>query len=73
MLVENAQAKLVAKGCDMIVANFVGAGAGVMGGLSNEVLVVTRKGQETWPRLSKEEVAKRIVARLAGMLARGGG
>jgi phosphopantothenoylcysteine decarboxylase / phosphopantothenate---cysteine ligase len=73
MLVENAQAKLAAKSCDMIVANFVGAGAGVMGGTSNEVLVVTRKGQETWPRLSKEEVAKRIVARLAGMLARGGG
>ncbi len=73
MLVENAQAKLAAKSCDMIVANFVGAGVGVMGGLSNEVLVVTRKGQESWPRLSKEEVAKRIVARLAGMLARGGG
>jgi phosphopantothenoylcysteine decarboxylase / phosphopantothenate---cysteine ligase len=73
MLVENAQAKLAAKSCDMIVANFVGAGAGVMGGLSNEVLVVTGKGQETWPRLSKEEVAERIVARLADMLARGGG
>jgi phosphopantothenoylcysteine decarboxylase/phosphopantothenate--cysteine ligase len=73
MLVENAQAKLATKSCDMIVANFVGAGAGVMGGLSNEVLVVTRKGQESWPKLSKEEVAKRIVARLAGMLARGGG
>jgi phosphopantothenoylcysteine decarboxylase / phosphopantothenate---cysteine ligase len=73
MLVENAQAKLAAKGCDMIVANFVGAGAGVMGGLSNEVLVVTGTGQERWPRLSKEEVAERIVARLAGMLARGGG
>jgi phosphopantothenoylcysteine decarboxylase/phosphopantothenate--cysteine ligase len=73
MLGENAQAKLAAKSCDMIVANFIGTGAGVMGGLSNEVLVVTEMGQESWPRLSKEEVAKRIVATLAGMLPRGGG
>jgi phosphopantothenoylcysteine decarboxylase / phosphopantothenate---cysteine ligase len=72
MLVENAQAKLAAKNCDMIVANFVGEGAGVLGGANNEVLLLTTKGQETWPCLTKEEVARRIIARLAGMLPGGG-
>jgi phosphopantothenoylcysteine decarboxylase / phosphopantothenate---cysteine ligase len=42
-----------------------------LGGESNEVLVLTRNGQETWPCLTKEEVARRIVARLAGLLAGG--
>jgi phosphopantothenoylcysteine decarboxylase / phosphopantothenate---cysteine ligase len=68
MLVENAQAKLAAKNCDMIIANFVGEGADLLGGENNEVLVLTGKGTETWPRLSKQEVARRIVAKLAGML-----
>ncbi len=72
MLVESAKAKLAAKNCDMIIANFVGKGAGVLGGENNEVLVLTMKGQETWPPLTKEEVARRIVARLAGMLPGGG-
>jgi phosphopantothenoylcysteine decarboxylase / phosphopantothenate---cysteine ligase len=71
MLAENAQNKLAAKNCDMIIANFVGEGAEVLGGESNEVLVLTRNGQETWPCLTKEEVARRIVARLAGLLAGG--
>ncbi len=68
LLAENARAKLAAKNCDMIVANLVGEGTGVLGSESNEVLVLTKTGQENWPRLSKEEVARRIVARLAGML-----
>ena len=68
ILVENAQAKLAAKNCDMIIANLVGEGADLFGGEHNEVLVLTGKGKETWPRLTKQEVARRIVATLAGML-----
>src|SRR5262249_46260814 len=72
MLVENARAKLAAKNCDMIIANLVGEGVDVLGGENNEVLVLTRQGQEAWPRLTKAEIAGRVVARLAGMLPCGG-
>jgi phosphopantothenoylcysteine decarboxylase/phosphopantothenate--cysteine ligase len=37
-----------------------------------QVLVVTRKGTESWPRMSKEEVACRVVSQLARMLAERG-
>jgi phosphopantothenoylcysteine decarboxylase / phosphopantothenate---cysteine ligase len=68
-LVENAQAKLTEKNCDMIVANEVSGPAGVFGGDTNQVLILTRKGKESWPRMSKEDVARRLIARLAEMLA----
>ena len=68
-LEENAQAKLAAKNCDMIVANDVSGASGVLGGENNKVLLVTEKGNESWPWLTKQEVARRLVARLAAMLA----
>lgn len=71
-LVENAQAKLAAKNCDMVVANFLGNGAGVFGGEVNQVTVLTKEGQESWPPMKKEEVAQRLIARLARMLAETG-
>ncbi len=45
MLVENAQAKLTAKNCDMIVANDVSGASGVLGGENNKVLILTKKGR----------------------------
>lgn len=60
-----AQAKRERKGCDWIIANDVSASSGVMGGDSNLVHVITAEGTETWPRMPKEEVAKRIVQRIA--------
>jgi len=67
-LVENAGAKLAAKNCDMVVANFLGNGTSVLGGEMNKVTVLTRQGQESWPCSTKKEVAQRLVARLARML-----
>jgi len=67
-LLEHAAEKLERKGCDMIVANDVGAGSGVMGGPANQVHLVTRAGIEPWPRLGKDEVARRLVARFAVLL-----
>jgi len=65
-LMANAKAKLVAKGCDWIVANDVStAGGGVMGGAANTVHLLTADGIEDWPTLSKEDVAARLVARIA--------
>jgi len=67
-LLEHAAEKLERKGCDMIVANDVGTGSGVMGGPANQVHLVTRAGVEPWPRLGKDEVARRLVARFAALL-----
>ena len=69
---DNAQAKLTAKNCDMIVANDVSLASGVMGGENNKVLILTKEGKEFWPWLTKQEVARRLVVRLAAMLAETG-
>lgn len=67
-LLAHARLKLEAKGCDLVVANDVGSGAGVMGGLANTVHLVTRDGSEAWPTLPKTEVAERLVTRFAQLL-----
>jgi phosphopantothenoylcysteine decarboxylase/phosphopantothenate--cysteine ligase len=66
-VVEHATAKRLRKGCDWIVANDVSGD--VMGGAENAVHLVTAAGVEDWPRLPKEEVAKRLAARVAEALA----
>lgn len=59
-----AIAKLKRKRCDWIVANDVSGD--VMGGAMNEVALVTRDGiEDRWPRMTKEDVAVRLVARIA--------
>ena len=68
-LAEYARAKIARKGCDLIVANDVSPGTGVMGGTENTVHLVARDGTiETWPTLGKDEVARRLVERFAQML-----
>jgi len=64
-VVANARAKLVAKGCDWIVANDVAAPHGAMGGESNAVHLITSAGVEDWPLASKAEVAQRLADRIA--------
>ncbi|MCP1549765.1 MULTISPECIES: bifunctional phosphopantothenoylcysteine decarboxylase/phosphopantothenate--cysteine ligase CoaBC [Methylorubrum] len=73
-VIANAQRKIARKGCDWIVANDVSAEGGVMGGTENTVHLVARDGGvesrvETWPKLGKEEVGRRLVARFAELLA----
>jgi phosphopantothenoylcysteine decarboxylase/phosphopantothenate--cysteine ligase len=63
-----AQAKLRTKGCDWIVANDVSPGTGIMGGTRNQVRIVSREGVESWPEMSKEAVAERLVQRIAAAL-----
>ncbi len=67
-VIGHAQAKRVRKGCDWIVANDVGHGTGIMGGAENEVHLVTADAVEDWPRLAKDEVARRLAARIAKAL-----
>ncbi|QFU17959.1 bifunctional phosphopantothenoylcysteine decarboxylase/phosphopantothenate--cysteine ligase CoaBC [Microvirga thermotolerans] len=68
-VIEHARRKLAKKGCDLIVANDVSSGTGVMGGDSNTVHLVSAAGVETWPTLSKNEVARRLVAHMAEIMA----
>ena len=67
-LITNARAKLAAKGADWIVANDVSPSSGVMGGQENTVTLVTRDGEEAWPKSSKAAVAGRLAERIAAVL-----
>ncbi|AKI02555.1 phosphopantothenoylcysteine decarboxylase/phosphopantothenate--cysteine ligase [Hoeflea sp. IMCC20628] len=67
-VVSNAQAKLVRKGADFIVANDVSPATGIMGGDRNRVRIVSKEGVEDWPDLSKAEVADRLAQRIAQQL-----
>ena len=68
-LLANAREKLKKKGADIIVANDVSHEGGAMGGDSNEVKIVTATGIEEWPRLGKDEVARRLADLIARRLA----
>ncbi len=68
-LIGNATAKRQSKGCDWLVANDVGDGSGIMGGMENAVTLITAEGTEAWPRLDKREVAERLADRIAAALA----
>jgi phosphopantothenoylcysteine decarboxylase / phosphopantothenate---cysteine ligase len=68
-LLENAREKLQRKNCDLIVANSVAAGTGTFGGVDNSVHLVTATEVESWPKMSKQEVAQRLIKRLAAMIA----
>jgi phosphopantothenoylcysteine decarboxylase/phosphopantothenate--cysteine ligase len=65
-VVENAVAKRGAKGADWIVANDVSGD--VMGGHRNRVHLVTAEGVEDWPEARKDEIARRLVERIAEAL-----
>jgi phosphopantothenoylcysteine decarboxylase/phosphopantothenate--cysteine ligase len=66
-VVERAIAKQIAKRADWIVANDVSGD--VMGGARNRVHLVTSDGIEDWPEATKEEVARRLIQRIAGEIA----
>jgi phosphopantothenoylcysteine decarboxylase/phosphopantothenate--cysteine ligase len=65
----NAIAKRDRKGCDWIVANDVSPATGIMGGSENAVVLISDTGSETWPRMSKDAVADRLVARIVSHLS----
>ena len=69
-LLANAQAKLARKGCDWIVANDVSENSGVMGGDNNTVHLITARGIEDWPAMSKQDVAQRLTQRIAETLGK---
>ncbi|MBF0129274.1 MAG: bifunctional phosphopantothenoylcysteine decarboxylase/phosphopantothenate--cysteine ligase CoaBC [Alphaproteobacteria bacterium] len=70
-LLANARSKRETKGCDWIVANNVSTGSGTFGGDANTVHLLSADGSESWPPMSKAEVARRLARRIAGAFAVG--
>ena len=71
-VVAHATAKRLRKGCDWIVANDVSPATGIMGGAENAVTLITGDGAESWPRMGKDAVARRLAERIAAVLGDGG-
>jgi len=67
-IIAQAVQKLENKGCDWIVANDVSEG-GVFGRNRNAVHVITRSRVQSWPEMSKEDVADRLVRAASDWLA----
>ena len=68
-VIANATAKRARKGCDWIVANNVSGD--VMGGEANTVHLVTAGEVESWQRLAKHEVARKLAAKIGEALESG--
>ena len=62
----HAEAKLAKKGCDWIVANDVAADP--MGGETNRVHIVSKTGVDSWDRLPKAAVARKLMEKIADEL-----
>ncbi|HEY0594751.1 bifunctional phosphopantothenoylcysteine decarboxylase/phosphopantothenate--cysteine ligase CoaBC [Sphingopyxis sp.] len=65
-VIAHAEAKLARKGCDWIVANDVSADP--MGGESNRVHIVSKDGVDSWDRLPKQAVARKLMEKIADEL-----
>jgi len=74
-ILANATAKRARKGCDWMVANDVtpdsGVAGGIMGGDRTRIHLVTAKDSETWPEMSKAEMARHLVARISAVFGKG--
>ena len=71
-VIEHAKAKRGRKGCDWIVANDVSEAGGVMGGDDNAVHIITANDVDSWPVMSKVDVAERLAERIADHFAQSG-
>ncbi len=65
-VLEHAIAKRQRKGCDWIVANDVSGD--VMGGDANTIHIISANRTESWDRLPKDEVARKLAEKIADAL-----
>lgn len=68
-LIDNAKEKRVRKNCDWIIANNVGD-TPVFGAEENQVYLVTAGSVEEWDRMSKDDVARALTARITDYFAK---
>ncbi len=67
-VVKNATAKRKRKQCDWILANDVGGARAVMGGPDNQVVLISESGAETWPWMTKKQVADTLASKICEAL-----
>jgi hypothetical protein len=67
-VIENGRRKLADGSCDLIVVNDRSPSRGIIGSDSTTVHLVSSDGVETWSRLSKHEVANRLMQTLVAKL-----
>ena len=67
-LAKNAVAKFKRKGCDILVANDVSLHNNVFGGTENTVHIIDENGFEDWPKMSKSDIATKLIAYFAKRL-----
>ncbi len=67
-VIEHAREKREKKGCDWILANDVGPGTGTFGGEMNTIHLVEADAVESWPRMTKAQVAEKLADRIAERL-----
>lgn len=67
-VVAQAIKKREIKGCDWIVANDVSPEGGVFGGNKNTVHLISHSKVQSWPEMSKDEVAQRLMQAAAEWL-----
>ncbi|MCT4655521.1 MAG: bifunctional phosphopantothenoylcysteine decarboxylase/phosphopantothenate--cysteine ligase CoaBC [Cohaesibacter sp.] len=65
----HAKGKLVKKNTDWIVANDVSPETGIMGGDRNQIKIVSKEGIEAWDDMPKEDVARKLIERIASHFA----
>ena len=59
-VIANATAKRLRKGCDWILANDVSPETGIMGGTENTVTLISAEGADNWPRMTKDQTARKL-------------
>ena len=64
-VLENAQYKLIKKGCEFIVANDVSLGTQTMSGNENTAIIVSENEVEPLPKMSKRALAKILVEKMS--------
>ncbi|WP_306133187.1 bifunctional phosphopantothenoylcysteine decarboxylase/phosphopantothenate--cysteine ligase CoaBC [Roseivivax marinus] len=70
-VIRHATEKRARKGCDWILANDVSPATGIMGGPENAVTLISADGAETWPRVGKDMVARKLAERVSETLGEG--
>ena len=63
-LVENSRAKLLKKNLDMVVANNLKVEGAGFGGDTNVVTLITKEGEVSLEKMTKEEVADKLLTRI---------
>jgi len=69
-ILDNGIRKLKEKNCDWILANDVATGTQTFGGDNNSILFISKKENEEWPIMKKEDVARYLAKKIIDEIGR---